>query len=205
MHVKFQIANDRYAAEGGFFFMNDDDFGDRPAAAGRSLELSAIDFFSAMRFNEVAKNGSSEREEASMSTSVRFVGQCDDYEFIIACSAQGTVGITGTFKGVPLNQTMNPAKKRSVAHMAVRREFFDESVAGLNLSVRTANVFEVSTPPIQCVGELIRLTESDLLDRRRFRNFGKRGLAEVKAALAKYDPPLTLGMDLTGIWPTPPS
>jgi DNA-directed RNA polymerase alpha subunit len=123
------------------------------------------------------------------------IGDC---ELIITILSHGVVQIFGTFRGLPL-EVMDGGQ----SEMAISVAGLDEKVCTLGISVRTANVLEVSVPRIRYVGELVRLTESDLLDRRRFPHLGKRGVAEIKQKLAAHDPPLTLGMNLEGIWPPP--
>jgi DNA-directed RNA polymerase subunit alpha len=65
-------------------------------------------------------------------------------------------------------------------------------VSGLDLSVRAANCLEAEN--IMTVGQLVRLSEDDLL---AVRSFGKTSLREVKRKLA--DLGLTIGMDLDGV------
>jgi DNA-directed RNA polymerase subunit alpha len=65
-------------------------------------------------------------------------------------------------------------------------------VAQLELSVRAANCLESEN--IMTVGQLVRLSEEDLL---AIRSFGKTSLREVKRKLA--DLGLSLGMDLEGV------
>ncbi len=65
-------------------------------------------------------------------------------------------------------------------------------IAQLELSVRAANCLESEN--IMTVGQLVRLTEEELLE---IRSFGKTSLREVKRKLA--DLGLSLGMDLEGV------
>jgi DNA-directed RNA polymerase subunit alpha len=65
-------------------------------------------------------------------------------------------------------------------------------IAQLELSVRASNCLESEN--IMTVGQLVRLTEEDLL---AIRSFGKTSLREVKRKLA--DLGLSLGMDLEGV------
>ena len=65
-------------------------------------------------------------------------------------------------------------------------------IAQLELSVRAANCLESEN--IMTVGQLVRLTEDELL---AIRSFGKTSLREVKRKLA--DLGLSLGMDLEGV------
>jgi len=65
-------------------------------------------------------------------------------------------------------------------------------IAELNLSVRANNCLESDN--IMTVGQLVRLSEEDLL---AIRSFGKTSLREVKRKLA--DLGLSLGMDLEGV------
>jgi DNA-directed RNA polymerase subunit alpha len=65
-------------------------------------------------------------------------------------------------------------------------------IAQLELSVRAANCLESEN--IMTVGQLVRLSEEDLL---AIRSFGKTSLREVKRKLA--DLGLSLGMDLEGV------
>ncbi len=68
-------------------------------------------------------------------------------------------------------------------------EKLTQSIAELDLSVRASNCLESAR--INTVGELVNLTESDLL---KVRSFGKTSLREVKRKL--QDLGLTLGMDI---------
>jgi DNA-directed RNA polymerase subunit alpha len=65
-------------------------------------------------------------------------------------------------------------------------------IAQLELSVRASNCLESEN--IMTVGQLVRLSEDDLL---AIRSFGKTSLREVKRKLA--DLGLSLGMDLEGV------
>ena len=69
------------------------------------------------------------------------------------------------------------------------RAKFETTVADLELSVRANNCLEASR--ILTVGDLVRLTEDDLL---QMRSFGKTSLTEVKAKLVEIG--LSLGMDV---------
>jgi DNA-directed RNA polymerase subunit alpha len=63
----------------------------------------------------------------------------------------------------------------------------DKPVAELELSVRAANVLEAAG--VTTVGELVMLTESDML---KYRGFGRKALNEIKQILVGMD--LRLGM-----------
>jgi DNA-directed RNA polymerase subunit alpha len=65
-------------------------------------------------------------------------------------------------------------------------------ISGLELSVRASNCLESEN--IMTVGQLVRLSEDELL---HIRSFGKTSLREVKRKLA--DLGLSLGMDLEGV------
>ncbi len=65
-------------------------------------------------------------------------------------------------------------------------------IAELNLSVRAGNCLESDN--IMTVGQLVRLSEDELIE---IRSFGKTSLREVKRKLA--DLGLSLGMDLEGV------
>jgi len=65
-------------------------------------------------------------------------------------------------------------------------------MASLELSVRAANCLEAEN--IMTVGQLVRLSEEDLLN---IRSFGKTSLREIKRKLA--DLGLSIGMDLEGV------
>jgi len=65
-------------------------------------------------------------------------------------------------------------------------------ISGLELSVRAANCLEAEN--IMTVGQLVRLSEDELL---AMRSFGKTSLREVKRKLA--DLGLSIGMDLEGV------
>jgi DNA-directed RNA polymerase subunit alpha len=67
------------------------------------------------------------------------------------------------------------------------REKLEQSIATLDLSVRASNCLEAAK--VSTIGELVRLTEADLLD---LRSFGKTSLLEVKEKLVKIG--LRLGM-----------
>jgi len=65
-------------------------------------------------------------------------------------------------------------------------------ISSLELSVRAANCIEAEN--IMTVGQLVRLSEEDLLN---IRSFGKTSLREIKRKLA--DLGLSIGMDLEGV------
>ena len=65
-------------------------------------------------------------------------------------------------------------------------------ISSLELSVRAANCLEVEN--IMTVGQLVRLSEENLLN---MRSFGKTSLREIKRKLA--DLGLSIGMDLEGV------
>jgi len=65
-------------------------------------------------------------------------------------------------------------------------------LSSLELSIRAANCLE--TENIMTVGQLVRLSEEDLLN---IRSFGKTSLREIKRKLA--DLGLSIGMDLEGV------
>ena len=65
-------------------------------------------------------------------------------------------------------------------------------MASLELSIRAANCLEAEN--IMTVGQLVRLSEEDLLN---IRSFGKTSLREIKRKLA--DLGLSIGMDLEGV------
>jgi len=66
------------------------------------------------------------------------------------------------------------------------------SISSLELSIRAANCLEAEN--IMTVGQLVRLSEEDLLN---MRSFGKTSLREIKRKLA--DLGLSIGMDLEGV------
>jgi DNA-directed RNA polymerase subunit alpha len=65
-------------------------------------------------------------------------------------------------------------------------------ISSLELSIRAANCLEAEN--IMTVGQLVRLSEEDLLN---IRSFGKTSLREIKRKLA--DLGLSIGMDLEGV------
>ncbi|MCX5648347.1 MAG: DNA-directed RNA polymerase subunit alpha [Planctomycetota bacterium] len=65
-------------------------------------------------------------------------------------------------------------------------------ISSLELSIRAANCLEAEN--IMTVGQLVRLSEEDLLN---LRSFGKTSLREIKRKLA--DLGLSIGMDLEGV------
>jgi DNA-directed RNA polymerase subunit alpha len=65
-------------------------------------------------------------------------------------------------------------------------------ISSLELSIRAANCLEAEN--IMTVGQLVRLSEEDLL---AIRSFGKTSLREIKRKLA--DLGLSIGMDLEGV------
>ena len=67
------------------------------------------------------------------------------------------------------------------------RQKLDASIASLDLSVRASNCLEAAK--IGTIGELVRLSETDLLE---LRSFGKTSLQEVKEKLARLG--LALGV-----------
>jgi len=72
----------------------------------------------------------------------------------------------------------------------VRRRL-DRPIADLELSVRASNCLE--SAKVTTIGDLVRLTEEELL---QLRSFGKTSLMEVKRKLAEHG--LALGMDVSG-------
>jgi len=81
-----------------------------------------------------------------------------------------------------------PAEKEYVSELERK---LAQSVETLDLSVRASNC--LASQKIQTIGQLVRMTEDDLL---KVRSFGKTSLREVKRKLA--DLGLSLGMDLQG-------
>jgi DNA-directed RNA polymerase subunit alpha len=84
------------------------------------------------------------------------------------------------------------AERVSPAQNEELRQKLERSIASLDLSVRAGNCLDAAK--ITTVGELVRMTESDLL---QLRSFGKTSLMEVKQKLA--DIGLALGMNLGSI------
>ncbi len=70
------------------------------------------------------------------------------------------------------------------------RQKLDRSIATLDLSVRASNCLE--SAKIGTIGELVRLTEADLL---QLRSFGKTSLVEVKEKLAEVGLDLGIGRE----------
>ena len=70
----------------------------------------------------------------------------------------------------------------------MRKEFFERNdllktpLTEFNLSVRTYNCFDY--PNIKTLGDLTNLTEKELM---KVRNFGKKGLIEIKNLLEEYN------------------
>ena len=62
------------------------------------------------------------------------------------------------------------------------KAYLDKPVAELELSVRSANTLEAAG--VTTVGELVMLTESDIL---RYRDFGRKSLNELKQILSEMD------------------
>lgn len=97
----------------------------------------------------------------------------------------------------PFVQYFEMGEKLPVAGMVeapsdIDQELTDKlgkNVSELDLSVRASNCLE--SAKIRTIGQLVRMTESDLL---KVRSFGKTSLREVKRKLA--DLGLTLGMDV---------
>jgi DNA-directed RNA polymerase subunit alpha len=83
---------------------------------------------------------------------------------------------------------------RPVMDDELRRKL-EKSIADLDLSVRASNCLEAAR--VLTVGDLVRMTEDDLL---QLRSFGKTSLMEVKSKLGKLG--LTLGMEVV---PPPPA
>lgn len=75
------------------------------------------------------------------------------------------------------------------------RQKLESSIAVLDLSVRASNCLE--SAKVATIGELVRLSETDLLE---LRSFGKTSLLEVKEKLARIG--LSLSMRLGGEEPT---
>ncbi len=70
-----------------------------------------------------------------------------------------------------------------------------KGIEELDLSVRALN--SLHNESIKTIGELVTRTDEDLL---KFKNFGRKSLEEIKAALANFG--LTLGMDVSAFQQT---
>jgi len=70
------------------------------------------------------------------------------------------------------------------------KELVLKGIEELDLSVRALN--SLHNESIKTIGELVTRTDEDLL---KFKNFGRKSLEEIKAALANFG--LTLGMDVS--------
>jgi len=70
------------------------------------------------------------------------------------------------------------------------KELVLKGIEDLDLSVRALN--SLHNESIKTIGELVTRTDEDLL---KFKNFGRKSLEEIKAALANFG--LTLGMDVS--------
>ncbi len=68
-------------------------------------------------------------------------------------------------------------------------ELINKSISELELSVRSANCLAAAS--IKTLGDLVRKTESQML---KYKNFGKKSLAEIQGILTSMS--LTLGMDV---------
>ena len=90
----------------------------------------------------------------------------------------------GHEQAAPVDQT---AEEKAARSLAKRQALLATPVAELEMSVRGANCLQVAK--IQTVGQLVTLTDADLL---KVRSFGKTSLREVKRKLA--DLGLSLGM-----------
>jgi DNA-directed RNA polymerase subunit alpha len=90
----------------------------------------------------------------------------------------------GFEQAAPVEET---AEEKAAELLARRQALLAKPVADLDMSVRAANCLQAAK--IQTVGELVQLTDADLL---KVRSFGKTSLREVKRKLA--DLGLTLGM-----------
>lgn len=99
--------------------------------------------------------------------------------------------------GRELNQEFAAAEARKEAAaeskrdeaFEARREQLQTSISELDLSVRASNCLEAAD--ISTIGELCKLTDSELL---KLRQFGKTTLKEITKKLAERD--LSLGMDV---------
>jgi DNA-directed RNA polymerase subunit alpha len=87
-----------------------------------------------------------------------------------------------------------PATAPTAAPTAAN-ELLDMEVDNLELSIRTANCLQ--NADITFIGELVRMTEADLL---RTKNAGRKSLAELNELLGEMG--LRLGMDVGG-WQPP--
>ena len=92
------------------------------------------------------------------------------------------------------NVSEEAAAATAVDEEMVRK--LDMPISELDLSVRASNCLE--SAEIRTVGDLVQLTESDLL---KIRAFGKTSLREIKRKLADLE--LTLGMQSSGGGPAP--
>ncbi len=74
------------------------------------------------------------------------------------------------------------------------KELVQKGIEDLDLSVRAVN--SLHTENIRTIGELVAKNDEDLL---KFKNFGRKSLEEIKAALAGMG--LSLGMDVSAFQP----
>ena len=75
------------------------------------------------------------------------------------------------------------------AEVLKMRKILKTPVSELELSVRSTNCLKAAG--IKTIGDLVQKTEQEML---KYRNFGRKSLAEISEALAKYN--LTFGMDV---------
>jgi len=73
------------------------------------------------------------------------------------------------------------------------RKLLETPISEIELSVRAANC--IAAANIKTIGDLVQKTEAEML---KYRNFGKKSLAEIKGILERMG--LSLAMDLTNIF-----
>jgi DNA-directed RNA polymerase subunit alpha len=93
-------------------------------------------------------------------------------------------------KELKLEDTREEESRKREKLRAELVQKLQQPMSVLDLSVRASNCLDAAS--VKTIGDLVRLSESDLL---RLRNFGKTSLKEVKKKLEDME--LSLGMDLS--------
>ena len=94
---------------------------------------------------------------------------------------------------IQINERKEEEERKREAQNEKLRETLSLSISELDLSVRSANC--LANEKIETIGELIGLSENDLL---KFRNFGKTSLREVKKKVAEMN--LSFGYDVDTVF-----
>lgn len=95
-------------------------------------------------------------------------------------------------RDVPVEEEKEPSAEESEQQRQQMCENFNRPIDDLDLSVRSKNCLDAIS--LQTVGDLAKMSESELL---KLRNFGKTSLKEIRKKLA--DMGLSLGLDIESL------